>query len=119
MKKKTTKVPRHRHPDAEYPVLCKSVADKIHLGKVEKLKKFPVFTEDGKTAYSTERTLLWCAEEYERGRLGGWDNVEFYIVPDLKNTFGYNMVIPLQYYWVPDETGSSGKKRADGKKKAR
>lgn len=114
MNKKTTKVIRCRHPYAGYPILCKSVADKIHLDVVEKLKGFPVFTEGDGTAYATMRTLLWCAEEYEHNKLYGWDNVEFYIVPDLEKNFGYKMLLPLEYYWGADEVGSSGKKRADG-----
>lgn len=124
MKKKITKVIRHRHPDAEYPVLCKSVADEIRLDDVEKLKEFPVFTESGSTAYATKRTRLRCAEEYERNKLYGWDNVEFYIVPDLEKNFGYKMLLPLEYYWGVDESRSSGKKksgesRPSGKKKTR
>lgn len=122
MKKKTTKVIRWRHPYAEYPVLCESVADKIRLDVVERIKEFPVFTEGDGTAYAKMRTRLWCAEEYEHNKLRGWDNVEFYIVPDLEKNFGYKMLLPLEYYWGVDEAGSSGKKKDDesrssGKKK--
>jgi hypothetical protein len=118
-----TKVPRYRHPDARFPVLCQSVADRIGPDIVEDLEEFPVFTENGGTAYSAKRTRLWCAEEYEHNRLYGWDNVEFYIVPDLEQNFGYSLLIPLQYYWGADETGSNGKKRVNearssGKKRA-
>lgn len=122
MKKKTTKVVRCRHPYAEYPVLCKSVADKIQLGVVEKIKEFPVFTEGDGTAYATRRTRLWCADEYEHNKLYGWDDIEFYVVPDLEKNFGYKMLLPLEYYWGVDEVGSSGKRkmgdsRSSGKKK--
>lgn len=118
--KKTTKVIRCRHPYAEYPVLCKSVADKIQLGVVEKIKEFPVFTEGDGTAYATRRTRLWCADEYEHNKLYGWADVEFYVVPDLEKNFGYKMLLPLEYCWGVDEVGSSGKRkesRPSGKKK--
>ncbi|KAK0753936.1 hypothetical protein B0T18DRAFT_424405 [Schizothecium vesticola] len=100
---KITRVTRYRHPDAIFPVLCQSVADRVHHS-VERLRdRCPVFTENGKIAYSTKRTRLFCAEEDEYRELGDWHNVEFYIVSGLKERFDYNMLIPLQYDWGADE----------------
>lgn len=119
-----TKVARYRHPGALFPLLCQSVADRINPDIVEDLEEYPVFTEDGQTfVYSVNRTPLWCAEEHERNQLYGWDNVDFYIVPNLEANFGCGMLIPLEYYWGGDDAGSGGEQRTDepgpsGKKKA-